>query len=170
MITSADLSSYGLVIDAVEAFMDALPVDCYLNRPDQEIVASNAPAVAKGLVQGVKCHSLVSDKRCPWCHAAQALRSRKPVDYIVHVGVDENGNMKVVDTGGIVADAHWYPVAADLYVHFVGICQPMVSAEEREGVYGAIRTFLEKLSPDGAIYAEKSTRSIQDAMKEHDYS
>ena len=109
MITNADLSSYGSVIEAVEEFMDSLPVDCYLNRPDQEIVASNEPAVAKGLVPRTKCYSLIRDKPFQWCHAAEALRSGKPVDYIVHVGADENGNMKVVDTGGIVADAHWYP-------------------------------------------------------------
>ena len=169
MITTADLSSYGVVIEAVEEFMDALPVDCYLNRPDQEIVASNAPAVAKGLVQGTKCHSLVSDKPFQWCHAAEALRTGKPVDYIVHVGADENGNMKVVDTGGIVADAHWYPIAEDLYLHFVGICQAMVSPEERAKVYDAIRTLLGKISPEGSAYAEASVQSIEDAMKQQNY-
>ena len=170
MITTADLSSYGpSVIEAVEEFMDALSVDCYLNRPDQEIVASNEPAVAKGLVQGTKCHSLVSDKPCQWCHAAQALRSGKPVDYIVHVGSDEEGNMKVVDTGGIVADAHWYPIGEDLYLHFVGICQPMVSPEDREKTYGAIRTLLPKISPEGASYAEASIQSIKDAMEAQGY-
>ena len=169
MITTADLSSYGSVIESVEQFMDSLPVDCYLNRPDQEIVASNESAVAKGLVQGTKCHSLVSTKPCEWCHAAQALRSGKPVDYVVHVGADDDGNMKVVDTGGIVADAHWYPVAPDLYVHFVGICQPMVSPEARERIYDEIRRFLIKLSPEGSTYAEESIKSIQDAMKEQGY-
>ena len=77
--------------------------------------------------------------------------------------------MKVVDTGGIVADAHWYPVAEDLYLHFVGICQPMVSPEQREKVYGAIRTLLEKISPEGATYAEASIQSIKDAMEAQGY-
>ena len=169
MITTADLSSYGSIIEAVAQFMDCLPVDCFLNRPDQEIVASNESAVAKGLVQGTKCHSLVSDKPCQWCQAAVALRSGKPVDYIVHVGADEEGNMKVVDTGGIIADAHWYPVAPDLYVHFVGICQPMVSPEARDKTYVDIRRFLQKISPEGSTYAEESIKSIEDAMKEQDY-
>jgi len=169
MITTADFSRYGSMIEAVEQFMDSLPVDCYLNRPDQEIVASNESAVAKGLVQGTKCHSLVSAKPCQWCHAAQALRSGKPVDYVVHVGADDEGNMKVVDSGGIVADAHWYPVAPDLYVHFVGICQPMVSPEDRGRIYDEIRRFLIKLSPEGSTYAEESIKSIQDAMKEQGY-
>ena len=171
MNNTADLSRYGSsVIDAIEEFMDALPVDCYLNRPDQEIVASNEPAVAKGLVPGTKCHSLVSERPCQWCHAGQALRSGKPVDYIVHVGSDEEGNMKVVETGGIVADAHWYPVSEDLYLHFVGICQPMVSPEDRERVYGAIRILLGKISPEeGSTHAEASIQSIKDAMEEQGY-
>jgi hypothetical protein len=169
MITTADLSTYGSIIQEVERFVDSLPVDCFLNRPDQEIVASNESAVSKGLVQGTKCHSLVSDKPCQWCHAAEALRSGKPVDYIVHVGSDEEGNMKVVDTGGIVADAHWYPVSPDLYVHFVGICQPLVSPEARDRTYDEIRSFLEKLSPEGSTYAEASIRSIEEAMEEQGY-
>jgi hypothetical protein len=85
------------------------------------------------------------------------------------VGADDEGNMKVVDSGGIVADAHWYPVAPDLYVHFVGICQPMVSPEDRGRIYDEIRRFLIKLSPEGSTYAEESIKSIQDAMKEQGY-
>ena len=169
MITTADLSSYGSIIEAVEQFMDSLPVDAFLNRPDQEIVASNESAVAKGLVQGTKCHGLVSEKPCQWCHAGKSLSSGRPVDYIVHVGADENGNMKVVETGGIVADAHWYPVAPDLYIHFVGICQPIVSPEAREETYKNIRILLEKMFPEGSTYADESIQSIKDAMNEQDY-
>jgi hypothetical protein len=78
--------------------------------------------------------------------------------------------MKVLETGGIVADAHWYPVAEDLYLHFVGICQPMVSPEDRERVYGAIRTLLGKIAPEeGEAYAERSIQSIRDAMEEQGY-
>ncbi len=169
METTADLSSYGPIIEAVEQFMDALPVDGYLNRPNQEIVASNQWAVAKGLVQGTKCHSLVSENPCQWCHAKKALSLGRPIDYTVHVSADENGNMMVVDTGGIVADAHWYPIAPDLYLHFVGICQPMVSPEAREETYKNIRIFLKKLSPEGTAWAEESIQSIEDAMASQDY-
>jgi len=168
MHTTADLSSYGPIMEAVEQFLDSLPDDGYLLRPNQEIVASNQWAVNKGLVQGIKCHSLVSDKPCQWCHAGKALSSGKPVDYIVHVSADENGNMMVVDSGGIVADAHWYPIAPDLYIHFVGICQPMVSDEDREKTYKNIKIFLDQLFP-GSTYAEESIQSIKDAMAAQDY-
>ena len=166
MNTTADLSSYGPIIDAVEALMDALPVDAFLLWPNQEIVALNDIAVSKGLVLGTKCHSVYRDIPCPWCHAGQALRTGKPVDYIVHIGVDEEGNMKVVETGGIVADAHWYPIASDLYLHFVGICQILVSPEDREKAYEDIKLFFEKSSSEGQVYADASIQSIKDAMAE----
>ncbi len=169
MITAADLSSYGSVIEAVEQFMDSLPVDAFLLRSDQEIVATNESAAAKGLVQGTKCYSMVSDKPCQWCHAGKALKSGKPIDHIVHLGVDENGNMIVIETGGAVADAHWYPVAPDLYLHFVGLCQPMVSPEDREDSYKNISIFLEKLSPEGSKYADESIQSIKDAKEAQGY-
>jgi len=169
MITTADLSGYGPVIKAVEEFMDSLAVDVFLLRPNQEIVASNESAVAKGLVQGTKCHSMVSENPCQWCHAAKCLSSGKPIDYIVHVGADENGNMKVVETGGIVADAHWYPIASDLYLHFVGICQPMVSPEAREETYKSIRKLFETLTPEDSTYAEESIKSIEQAKIEQGY-
>ncbi len=166
MKTTADLSSYGSIIDVAEEFMDALPVDAFLNKPNQEIVASNDLAVSKGLVQGIHCYSPMGTKPCPWCHSNEALRTGKPVDYIVHIGADENGNMKAVETGGIVSDAHWYPIASDLYIHFVGICLPLISPEDREKAYEGIRIFFEKTSPDGQAYAEASIQSIKDAMAE----
>ena len=164
MITTADLSSYGSIIEDVAKFLDSLPVDGFFNRPDQEIVASNEIAVSKGLVQGTKCYQSYSDKRCPWCEASKALRSGKTIDTIVHIGTDENGNMAVLETGGIVADAHWYPIAPDLYIHFVGICQQM--PEVRENVYEEIKTFLDKRSPDGSDEADASIKVIEEAVKE----
>ena len=117
MITTADLTGYGAIIEAVERLLDALPVDAVLLRHDKEIVASNESAAEKGLVQGVKCHEgwLNIDRPCPWCHAKKALSSGRPLDHMVRAKADENGEMVVVEEGGIIMDAHWYPIAPDLY-------------------------------------------------------
>ena len=107
MITTADLTGYGAIIEAVERLLDALPVDAVLLRHDKEIVASNESAAGKGLVQGVKCHEgwLHIDRPCPWCHAKKALSSGKPLDHMVRAKADENGEMVVVEEGGIIMDA-----------------------------------------------------------------
>jgi hypothetical protein len=167
MITTADLTGYGSIIEAVEQFLDSLPVDAVLLRRDQEIVASNKSAAEKGLVQGVKCHKgwLNIDRPCPWCHAKKALSSGEVVDHIVRAKANENGEMVVVEEGGVIMDAHWYPIAPDLYVHFVGICH--VEPEERRKTYGDIETFLGKLTPAGPTGSIESIKSIEDAVMEH---
>jgi hypothetical protein len=166
MITTADLTGYGPIIEAVEHFLDSLPVDAVLLRRDQEIVASNESAAAKGLVQGVKCHKgwLNIDRPCPWCHAKKALNSGVVVDHMVRAKADENGQMVVVDEGGIIMDAHWYPIAPDLYLHFVGICH--VAPEQRRKTYRDIETFLGKLTPTGPNGSIESITSIEDAVAE----
>ncbi len=166
MITTADLTGYGAIIEAVERFLDALPVDAVLLRHDKEIVASNASAAEKGLVQGVKCHEgwLHIDRPCPWCHAKKALSSGEPVDHMVRAKADENGKLVVVEEGGIIMDAHWYPIAPDLYIHFVGICH--VESELRAKTYREIERFLEELTPAGPTGAIESIQSIEDAVTE----
>jgi hypothetical protein len=166
MITNADLRSYGAIIEAIEQFLDSLPVDAVLLRRDQEIVASNASVVEKGLVQGVKCHKgwLNIDRPCPWCHAKKALNSGKVVDHMVRAKANENGELVVVDEGGIIMDAHWYPIAPDLYVHFVGICH--VEPERRRKTYEDIEAFLGKLTPTGPTGSIESIESIEYAVME----
>ncbi len=166
MITTADLTEYGAIIEAVERLLDALPVDAVLLRRDKEIVASNVAAVEKGLVQGVKCHMgwLKIDRPCPWCRAKQALSSGEVVDHMVRAKANEKGEMVVVEEGGIIMDAHWYPIAPDLYIHFVGICH--VEPEQRRKTYQDIETFLGKLTPEGPTGATESIQSIEDAALE----
>ena len=166
MITTADLTGYGAIIESVERLLDALPVDAVLLRHDKEIVASNESAAEKGLVQGVKCHKgwLNIDRPCPWCHAKKALSSGRPLDHMVRAKADENGEMVVVEEGGIIMDAHWYPIAPDLYVHFVGICH--VEPEQRRKTYRSIETFLGKLTPAGPSGAAESIESIEEAVME----
>ena len=166
MITTADLTEYGSIIGAVEQLLDSLPVDAVLLRRDKEIVASNESAAEKGLVQGVKCHEgwLKIDRPCPWCHAKKALSSGKPLDHMVRAKANENGEMVVVEEGGIIMDAHWYPIAPDLYLHFVGICH--VQPEQRRKTYQDIETFLGKLKPEGPSGSIESIQSIEDAVME----
>jgi hypothetical protein len=167
MITTADLTGYGPIIEAIERLLDALPVDAVLLRNDKEIVASNESAVAKGLTQGIKCHEgwLKIDRPCPWCRAKKALSSGKPVDHMVRAKADENGQMVVVEQGGIIMDAHWYPIAPDLYIHFVGICH--VEPELRRKTYREIEKFLGELIPQGPTGSIESIQSIEDAVIEH---
>jgi hypothetical protein len=167
MITTADLTGYGAIIEGVERLLDALPVDAVLLRHDQEIVASNESAAEKGLVQGVKCHEgwLHIDRPCPWCHAKKALSSGKPLDHMVRAKADENGEMVVVEEGGIIMDAHWYPIAPDLYLHFVGICH--VEPKLREKTYREIERFLGELTPGESTASIESIKSIEDAVIEH---
>ena len=167
MITTADLTGYGAIIEAVERLLDALPVDAVLLRHDKEIVASNESALEKGLVQGVKCHEgwLKIDRPCPWCHAKKALSSGEPVDHMVRARANENGEMVVVEEGGIIMDAHWYPIAPDLYIHFVGICH--VEPELRGKTYREIERFLGELTPGGPTGSIESIKSIEDAVIEH---
>jgi hypothetical protein len=166
MITTADLTAYGPIVEAVERLLDVLPVDAVLLRRDKEIVASNEMAVEKGLVQGVKCYEgwLNADKPCPWCHAKKALRSGQVVDHMVRAKANENGELVVVDEGGIIMDAHWYPIAPDLYIHFVGICH--VEPEKRRKTCEEIETFLGKLTPAGSTASADSIKSIEDAVIE----
>ena len=166
MIKTADLAAYGPIVEAVERLLDSLPVDAVLLRRDKEIVASNESAAEKGLVPGVKCHEgwLHTDKPCPWCRAKKALSSGEVVDHMVRAKANENGEMVVVDEGGIIMDAHWYPIAPDLYLHFVGICH--VEPEKRRKAYEEIEIFLGKLTPAGSTTSAESIKSIEDAVRE----
>ena len=166
MITTADLTAYGPIIQTVEQFLDSLPVDAVLLQRDREIVASNESAVGKGLVQGVKCHQgwLNIDKPCPWCHSKQAIDSGKVVDHMVRAKGDENGKMIVVEEGGIIMDAHWYPIADDLYIHFVGICH--LEPDQRKKTSADIEKFLGQLPAAGPTVAAASIQSIEDAAAE----
>jgi hypothetical protein len=166
MITTADLTAYGPIIEACEQLLDSLPVDGMMLKSDQEIVATNASAVEKGLVQGMKCYEgwPTVKKRCVWCRAKKALKSDKVVDYMVRAMPNENGEMVEVDAGGFIMDAHWYPIAPDLYIHFVGICH--LEPEQRAKSYEEIEIFLGKLTPEEPSVASESIKSIEDAAAE----
>ena len=165
MIKYTDLSKYGSVIENVEYFIDSLPVEAVLLRPGKEVVAGNQASVEKGLINGIKCHKgwVNLDNPCPWCLADKTIKSGKVVDHVVCAGFDENGSMIVVEKDGIIIDAHWYPVAKDLYIHFVGVCY--AEPELREETYKNIKTFLEELSPERAAEAEDSINSIKKAVE-----
>ncbi len=166
MITNTDLSGYGSIIEDVEQLLDALPVDTALLRKGHEIVACNQPASEKGLAPGVKCYKawLNIDKPCAWCHAQEALGANKVVDHIVHAGFDDSGQVTELETGGIVSDSHWIPIAPDLYIHFSGVS--LVDQESRNKAIEDIRAFLEKLPPDIAKDANATIKTIDEAFQE----
>lgn len=164
--TTADLTAYGPIIEASERLLDSLPVDGMMLKRDQEIVATNAASAKKGLVQGMKCYEgwPTVKKMCVWCRAKQALSSGKVIDYMVRAMPNEEGEMVIVNEGGFIMDAHWYPIAPDLYIHFVGVCH--LEPEQRAKLYEEIETFLGKLTPDDPSVASESIKSIEHAAAE----
>jgi PAS domain S-box-containing protein len=88
--------------------MDAFPCVALLLRPStREIVASNQAAVAVGAVPGTHCFSTWGQREtpCPWCLAPSLWATGK-------------AQHLEVEALGIVWDAHWIPVSADLYMHY----------------------------------------------------
>jgi hypothetical protein len=166
MTTTADLTAYGPIIEASERLLDSLPVDGMILKHDQEIVAVNAKAAEKGLVQGMKCYEgwPTVKKMCQWCRAKKALKSGKVIDYMVRAMPNEEGEMVIVNEGGFIMDAHWYPIAPDLYVHFAGVCH--VAPEQRAKIFEEIEIFLRKLAPEDPSVASESIKSIEDAAAE----
>ncbi len=166
MITNTDLSSYGSIIEDIEKLIDSLPVDAVLIRKGHDVVASNQLAIDKGVVPDIKCYKawLNIDIPCDWCHAGEAMATNKVVDYIVHAGVDESGRVIDLDTGGIVSDSHWIPVASDLYIHFSGI--NLTDPETQKKAIADISSFLEKLPSEIGQDAVKTVKTINDAFKE----
>ena len=164
--TTADLTAYGPIIEASERLLDSLPVDGMMLKRDQEIVATNAASAEKGLVQGMKCYEgwPTVKKMCQWCRAKKALKSGKVLDYMVRAMPNEEGEMVIVKEGGFIMDAHWYPIAPDLYIHFAGICH--VEPERRAKIYEEIEVFLRKLAPEDPSVASESIKSIEDAAAE----
>jgi hypothetical protein len=81
---------------------------------------------------------------------------------MVRAKANENGEMVVVEEGGIIMDAHWYPIAPELYIHFVGICH--VEPELRAKTYREIERFLGELTPTGPSGSVESIQSIEDAV------
>jgi two-component system cell cycle sensor histidine kinase/response regulator CckA len=91
-----------------QILLDAFPCVALLLRPQtREIIASNAAAVAVGAVPGAHCFSTWGQRKdpCPWC-LAPALWASGEAQHLE------------VEALGIFWDAHWIPVADDLYMHF----------------------------------------------------
>jgi hypothetical protein len=72
--------------------------------------------------------------------------------------------MVIVNEGGFIMEAHWYPIAPDLYVHFAGVCH--VAPEQRAKIFEEIEIFLRKLAPEDPSVASESIKSIEDAAAE----
>ena len=91
-----------------QILLDAFPCVALLLRPStREIVASNQAAVRCGAVPGTHCFSTWGARRdpCPWCLAPLAWAS------------GEAQHLEV-EASGVIWDAHWIPVAPDLYMHY----------------------------------------------------
>ena len=91
-----------------QVLLDSLPCVALLLRPHtREIVASNRAGREIGAIPGAKCFSTWGTRKdpCPWCLA--------PV-----VWEKDGAQHQIVETPETVWDAHWIPVAQDLYMHF----------------------------------------------------
>ena len=91
-----------------QILLDNFPCVALLLRPQtREIVASNAAAVAAGAVPGTTCFGTwgQSGEPCPWCLAPAVWAT------------GEERHMEVEGLGRFW-DAHWIPIAEDLYMHY----------------------------------------------------
>jgi PAS domain S-box-containing protein len=91
-----------------QILLDAFPCVALLLRPrTREIVAANAEAVKAGAFPGTKCFRTWGQRQdpCPWC-LAPALWATGEAQH------------SEVEASGIAWEAHWIPVAEDLYMHF----------------------------------------------------
>ena len=91
-----------------QILLDAFPCVALLLRPGtREIVASNAEAVKVGALPGTQCFRTWGQRQdpCPWCLAPAAWATGEAQ----HLEVEAQG---------IFWEAHWIPVAEDLYMHF----------------------------------------------------
>jgi PAS domain S-box-containing protein len=104
-----------------QILLDAFPCVAFLLRPEsREIVASNAAAVKVGALPGTHCYSTWGQRQdpCPWCLAPTLW------------GTGEAQHLEV-EALGITWDAHWIPIAEDLYMHFAFDITEWKRAEEK---------------------------------------
>jgi len=103
-----------------QTLLDAFPCVALLLRPQtREIIASNNAAVKVGALPGTHCFSTWGQRQdpCPWC-LAPALWATGEAQHLE------------VESLGIFWDAHWIPVAEDLYMHFAFDITERKRAEE----------------------------------------
>lgn len=103
-----------------QIFLDSLPPVAMLLRPStREIVACNKAGKEVGAVPGKTCFETWgrSDSPCPWCLASKVWISRESQ----HLQTWGNGRFW---------DAHWVPVAEDLYLHYAYDITERKKAEE----------------------------------------
>ena len=91
-----------------QMLLDAFPCIALLLRPQtREIIAMNQAAAAVGCALGQTCFATwpKSEQPCPWCLAPKLWES----------GREQHLEVEGLD---VVWDAHWIPVADDLYLHY----------------------------------------------------
>ena len=119
-----------------QVLLDAFPCVALLLRPGtREVVASNQAAVEAGAVPGAQCYATWRQREdpCPWCLAPRACATGE-------------AQRLEVDALDIVWDAHWIPVADDLYMHFAFDVTERVQTEaHRDAMLEALRESEEKL-------------------------
>ncbi|MBI5572493.1 MAG: PAS domain S-box protein [Desulfomonile tiedjei] len=103
-----------------EILLDSMPCVALLLRPHtREIVASNKAARQVGAVVGARCFSTWAQRSdpCPWCLAPKLWETGE-------------AQHQEVEALGIVFDAHWIPIAPDLYMHYAFDITERKRAEE----------------------------------------
>ena len=104
-----------------QLLLDHFPgVALLLRTTTREIVASNQAGIDVGAVRGAKCFDTWGQNPdpCPWCLAPDLWETGKEQ----HV---------VLDAGDRVMEAHWAPVADDLYMHYALDITEHKRAEEK---------------------------------------
>lgn len=104
-----------------QIFLDSLPMLAMLVRPyTREIVASNRAGEKVGAVPGRICYETWGqrDSPCPWCSAPKMWVTGE-AQHRQSCGVERHW------------DAHWIPVADDLYLHYATDATEEKLAEEK---------------------------------------
>ncbi|NQU07737.1 MAG: DUF3365 domain-containing protein, partial [Candidatus Abyssubacteria bacterium] len=124
-----------------QLLLDSLPYVAFLVRmPNREVVVSNKAGRDAGAVPGKQCFATWGqrDDPCPWCLAPTALAKGEPQ----HVQLD---------APDIVWDAHWYPMGADLFLHYAFDVTEKVRAEEERRKLDAQIQHAQKLESLGVL-------------------
>jgi len=136
-----------------KTLLDAFPCVALLLRPQtREIIASNAAAVKVGAIPGTHCFIAWGQRQdpCPWC-LAPALWATGEAKHLE------------VEALGIFWDAHWIPVAENLYMHFAFDITERKRAEEE---VQASREQMRALA--GRLQAVREGERTQIAREIHD--
>jgi len=133
-----------------QILLDAMPCVAFLLRAGtREVVASNEAARAVNAIPGTTCFGAWVHRStpCPWCLAPE-------------VWATGQARHLIVEYEGVVWDAHWLPIAGDLYMHYA------FDITERKRAEEAYRSLVDHSLQGLAIFQDGRVVFANQAMAE----